>query len=68
MIIFWIVDLGLVAHLAGLWQGPDCTYDFRNGYACAPWDRRDVSARSTTTYQTYYGALVAGAVLAAFEL
>lgn len=64
MLIFWVVDLGLSAHLAKLWQGPECTYHYQNGFTCAPYDKRD----ATTTYSTFYGALVAGAVLAAFEL
>jgi hypothetical protein len=64
MLIFWVVDLGLFAHLAKLWQGPECTYRYQNGFTCAPYEKRD----ATTTYGTFYAALVAGAVLAAFEL
>ncbi|KAF2032255.1 hypothetical protein EK21DRAFT_110198 [Setomelanomma holmii] len=63
MLLFWVVDLGLLARLAYLWQGPQCAYDYRNGFTCVPYEKRS----GTTTYGRFYGALVAGAVLAAFE-
>jgi hypothetical protein len=68
MLIFWIVDLGLIMKVAKLWEGPACTYSYRNGYECAQYDKRDAGRTHTTRYKTFYRALVAGAVLAAFEL
>jgi hypothetical protein len=68
MLMFWVIDLGLLAHLARIWQGPECTYEFHVGYICAPYERRDLHARQTTLYSSYYGTLLVGAILAAFEL
>jgi hypothetical protein len=68
MLIFWIVDLALVAQLAKVWSDPECTYDLRNEYMCAPYQKRQTTSNGTTSFETFYGALVAGAVLAAFEL
>jgi hypothetical protein len=72
MMIFWIVDVGLVAHLAKLWEAHACTYNFRNGYECAPDERfvgrNFIYQQDPASYKTFYGALVVGAVLAAFEV
>ncbi|PSN69833.1 hypothetical protein BS50DRAFT_296990 [Corynespora cassiicola Philippines] len=69
MCLFWIVDLGLVANLARLWAGMDCSYDYWYGYYCT-YGKRDlhsIAKRDTTTYKTYYGALAAGAFFAAAQ-
>jgi hypothetical protein len=69
---FWIVGLGLVAHLAKLWEASACTYTFRNGYECAPdqrhGERKPIYQQDPASYKTFYGALVAGAVLEALEV
>jgi hypothetical protein len=68
---FWIVTLGLVAHLASLWQGSTCLYTHPFGSTCTPYDERGVSIlhkSDNTSYKTYYGALVAESVLSAFEV
>ena len=69
MIIFWIVQFPLVANLASLWH-LSCTYDPFYGEFCT-FGKRDLSGlekRTPTTYDTYYGALVAGALFGAAEL
>ncbi|KAH7078354.1 hypothetical protein FB567DRAFT_595958 [Paraphoma chrysanthemicola] len=63
MLLFWVVDLGLLAHLARLWISPECLYKYRNGFTCAPYSKRNGRMR----YDTFYRVLVAGAVLAACE-
>jgi hypothetical protein len=71
MLVFWLIDLSLIAHLAQLWQNPECTYDIRYKYMCVPYLRRDDNNRGghrRTSFSTYYAALVAGALLAASEL
>jgi hypothetical protein len=69
MLIFWVVDLGLVANLAHLWSGPQCSYSYYYGYNCSYYVKRGVlQARDETTFTAYYGALVAGAVFAAVQL
>lgn len=68
MLIFWIVDLALVAQLAKLWSDPECTYNLDNHHMCAPYQRRQATSSRLMPFSTFYGALVAGAVLAAFEL
>jgi hypothetical protein len=71
MLIFWIVDLGLVANLARIWHNPDCGYSYYyDSYTCY-YGKRDLSGigkRDTTTVGAYYGALVAGALFAAVQL
>lgn len=70
MLLFWIVDLGLVANLARLWSGDG--YYLSYGYAIdySSFIKRNALAKraESTTYQAYYGALAAGAVFAAVEL
>jgi hypothetical protein len=69
MIIFWIVDLGLVANLARIWGTYD-DYSYGYSYYYYPYAKRDLShlaKRDTTTYKAYYGALAAGAFFAAVE-
>ncbi len=61
MLVFWIVDLGLVAALAHEWN-PQCSYSAGRGKICSSFAKRD------TTFRTYLGALVAGAVLAGLEV
>jgi hypothetical protein len=70
MLVFWLIDLALIAHLARIWQDPKCTYDLRYKYMCVPYllRRDDVGGGRRTSFNTYYGALVAGALLAASEL
>ncbi|KAF2747648.1 hypothetical protein M011DRAFT_50150 [Sporormia fimetaria CBS 119925] len=77
MIIFWIVDLGLVANLARLWSNPLyaelATLAYTSDYDYY-FDDYSVKRRSTgslhkrdTTTGAYYGALCAGAVFAAAQ-
>jgi hypothetical protein len=61
MLVFWIVNLGLVANLAQQWN-PQCSYTKESGQICSSYAKRD------TTFRTYFGALVAGAVLAGLEV
>jgi hypothetical protein len=68
MIVFWIIDLGLAAHLVNLWSSNNCTDNFRNSYVCVPYEKRiDNEARSILNSR-YYRTLVAAALLAAAEL
>jgi hypothetical protein len=69
MLLFWIVDLGLVANLAHIWSDADYCY---GGY-CATYYyygyyKRGLGKRDTTPVTHYYGALVTGAILAAIQL
>jgi hypothetical protein len=68
MLIFWIVDLAIVTHLTKRWRAPGCTYDLRHENICAVGKKRSLDDNQTTPFNAFYGALVAGAVLAAFEL
>jgi hypothetical protein len=62
MLIFWIVNLGLTASLAHEWS-PQCSYTSESGKICASYvTKRD------TTFKTYFGALIASAVLIGFEV
>jgi hypothetical protein len=69
---FWIVSLGLVARLAKLWEAPACVYSFRTGYQCAPDQtyegRSFIYQQDPASYKTFYGALLAVAVLAGLEV
>jgi len=62
MIIFWIVQFSLVANLAAIWASPSCSYSIYYGYYCSRYVKRD-----STTFEAYWGALVAGSVFGAFE-
>ncbi|KAF2789465.1 hypothetical protein K505DRAFT_253300 [Melanomma pulvis-pyrius CBS 109.77] len=54
MLLFWIVDLGLVANLARIWaDNPWCFLYYGYDYFCP---------------KSYYGTLVAGSLFAAVEL
>jgi hypothetical protein len=68
MLVFWLIDLSLLAYLARTWQSLECTYNLRTRYMCEPYKKRGIDGRRVTTLNTYYGALVAGALLAASEL
>ncbi|KAF9699110.1 hypothetical protein EKO04_003118 [Ascochyta lentis] len=61
MLIFWTVNLGLTASLANEWN-PQCSYSPASGKMCASFAKRD------TTFRTYFGALVASAVLISLQL
>jgi hypothetical protein len=70
MLLFWIVDLGLVANLARIWGGSTCVYYYGYGYSCDysysysySYSKRD----EYTTVGAYRGALIAGALFAAIE-
>jgi hypothetical protein len=69
MLLFWIVDLGLVANLARIWSSTGCVYSYTyGGYSCGygygyGYSKRDES----TTVGAYRGALIAGALFAAIE-
>lgn len=62
MLIFWIVNLGLTSDLAHEWS-PQCSYTPEAGKICASY-----VAKRDTTFKTYYGALIASAVLAGLEV
>jgi hypothetical protein len=68
MLIFWVIDLGLAANLVKLWTSPACDYNSEQGYLCVPLEKRVLEGMELHTYNTYHGGLVAGAVLAGFEL
>lgn len=61
MLVFWVVNLGLTAQLANDWN-PQCSYTPEAGKICSTLAKRD------TTFRTYFGALVASAVLIGLEL
>ncbi|KAF2467262.1 uncharacterized protein BDR25DRAFT_345026 [Lindgomyces ingoldianus] len=70
MVIFWIVDLGVVANLAALWSSPSCGYSYYTDTYYCTYGKRDLSLlekRDTTTYTAYRGALVAGALFGAVQ-
>ncbi|KAH6620030.1 hypothetical protein C7974DRAFT_224878 [Boeremia exigua] len=57
MLVFWVVNLGLTANLASEWS-PQCSSTEEADKICSTYvTKRD------TTFRTYYGALVASAVL-----
>jgi len=68
MILFWIIDLGLVSNLARIWSG-DCYYYYGYGYACgySYSSYYYLAKREETTRGAYYGALAAGAFFAAAQ-
>jgi hypothetical protein len=73
MLLFWVIDLGLVANLASIWANPICSSYYGYSYSCSYYRKRDVEIRGfekrdTTSYTAYYGALAAGAVFAAVQL
>jgi Fe-S-cluster containining protein len=61
MLILWTVSLGLTADLAHEWN-PQCSYTAESGKICSSYAKRD------TTFRTYFGALVASAVLIGLEM
>ena len=61
MLVFWVVNLGLTANLAYEWN-PQCSYTPESGKICSSFVRRD------TTFRTYFGALVASAVLIGLQV
>ncbi|OAG10744.1 uncharacterized protein CC84DRAFT_1161604 [Paraphaeosphaeria sporulosa] len=69
LLIFWLVDLGLVANLAAMWgRGDYCfttSYGFGSTYC---YTKRDLIKRDYTTFGAYYGVLTAGAIFAAIQL
>jgi hypothetical protein len=71
MVIFWIVDMGLVANLARIWSGPQCSYSYWTGNYYCSYGKRDLlnfDKREETTVKAYYGALAAGAFFGAVQL
>jgi len=63
MVIFWLIDFALVGSLAAAFSDANSSvYSYYYYY----W-KRDISKRDTTTYDAYWGALVAGAVFGAFN-
>ena len=62
MLIVWIVNLGLTADLAYAWS-PQCSSTPEASEMCSTYvTKRD------TTFRTYFGALVAGAVLIGLQV
>lgn len=79
MLIFWVVDLGLVANLARIWASPSCSvsYSYFYGYTSSCYYKRGEWGgglegrgleKRDTTVGMYYGALAAGAVFGAVQL
>ncbi|CAO2657330.1 Nn.00g034560.m01.CDS01 [Neocucurbitaria sp. VM-36] len=71
MLIFWSVDLGLIAYLVRQWEQPRCIYRSGTGVQCTSYGRRDPTAfikRDDASYDLHSGFLIAGAVLAALEV
>ncbi|KAF1913775.1 hypothetical protein BDU57DRAFT_580286 [Ampelomyces quisqualis] len=68
MLMFWIIDLGLAANLVKLWTSPECDYNSEQGYPCVPLEKRAHKGVVLRSYNTYHGTLVAGALLAGFEV
>jgi hypothetical protein len=74
LLLFWVIDLGLVANLAAMWgNGDRCfttSYGWGGTYCYTKRDLAHVAKRDYgyTTYAAYYGALAAGAVFAAVQL
>lgn len=57
MLVFWIANLSVTADLAKEWS-PQCSFDEESDKICSTYiTKRD------TTFRTYYGALIASAVL-----
>jgi hypothetical protein len=69
MVIFWLAQFSAVARLAALWGGTSCGGFYYSSYCWYYYKRDlvDLAKRDTTTYGAYFGALVAGSVLGAFE-
>ena len=62
MLVFWIVSLGLTADLARDWS-PQCSHTDDADNICSTYvTKRD------TTFRTYFGALVASAVLIGLQV
>ncbi|KAJ8105011.1 hypothetical protein OPT61_g10438 [Boeremia exigua] len=62
MLVFWIANLGLTANLAKEWS-PQCSYAEETDKICSTYvTKRD------TTFRTYYGALIASAVLIGLQV
>jgi hypothetical protein len=66
--MFWLIDFSLLTYLAKTWQSPECTYNLHTQNMCEPYRKRGINGRRVTSLNTFYGALVAGALLAASEL
>ncbi|KAF2625871.1 hypothetical protein BU25DRAFT_492428 [Macroventuria anomochaeta] len=62
MLVFWIVNLGLTANLAHEWH-PQCSYTSESGKICSSY-----VVKRDTTFHTYFGALVASAVLIGLQV
>lgn len=70
MLLFWLVQFSGVSRLAAIWGGYSCSYSYYWGYSCSFY-KRDLGGlhrRDSVTYGSYFGTLVAAAVLGAFEL
>lgn len=69
MLLFWLVQFSGVSRLAAIWGGYSCSYSYYWGYSCSFY-KRDLGGlhrRDSVTYGSYFGTLVAAAVLGAFE-
>jgi hypothetical protein len=69
-VFFWLITFALLAALADTWTY-DCSFDPYYGYYDC-YKKRDFTPRkrasSGTSLSTYYGVMVASAVIAAIEL
>jgi hypothetical protein len=68
MLIFWLVDIGLAASFAKGWRQPQTVSVLDTGSGCGGDGKCDIKKVDHTSGDTYAGALVAGAVLAGFEV
>jgi hypothetical protein len=68
VLVFWLVDLGLVASLAKGWKQPQSVSVLDIWGSCSGNGSCDLKKVDRTSADTYAGALVAGAVLAGFEV
>lgn len=71
MVIFWIVDMGLVADLARSWASPQCVYSYYWDTSYCNYGKGALAnskREETTTIGAYYGALAAGAFFGSVEL
>jgi hypothetical protein len=68
MLIFWFVDVGLIASLAKEWRQPESVSVLDSGRHCSEDRKCDLQKIDHTSPDTYSGALVAGAALAGLEV
>jgi hypothetical protein len=68
LLIFWLVNLGLIASLAKKWKQPQSVSVLNSGRHCSGDGKCDLQTIDHTSPDTYAGALVAGVILAGLEV